>query len=122
MAYLTIWQDRGIHMRYFGRVSDREIGELVEKFQADARYDAVRYILHDFRGIDSLSFTHAAIEELSAKDAAAALSKRKHRVAVVGALPEVEAMIRVYLDTGLHREDKLRIFSDLETARNWACA
>ena len=94
----------------------------MEKFRADVQYDAVRYILHDFRGIESLTSTHAVIEELSAKDAAAALSKRKHRVAVVGDMPELEAMIKVYLDTGLHREDKLRLFSGLETARNWACA
>lgn len=121
MAHRTIWETNGICVHYSGHSSDREIAMLVQEFQADERFDNVRYILHDFRDCENLTYSRMAIEELSATDAAAAMSKPEHRVAVVSDRPDVHAMVKVYMDTGFQPEDKLRIFSSLEAARSWAC-
>ncbi|OHC65577.1 MAG: hypothetical protein A2040_13825 [Rhodocyclales bacterium GWA2_65_19] len=121
MAYRTIWETNGICVRYSGHSSDREIALLVHEFQADERFDNVRYILHDFRDCENLTYSKLAIEELSAIDAAAAMSKPEHRVAVVSDRPDVLGMVKAYMDTGFQAKDQLRIFSSLEAARSWAC-
>jgi hypothetical protein len=122
MAHQTFWEDHGICVRYSAQSTAREITKLIEAFQADTRFDEVSYIVHDFTECTGLVFSEQEIEELSAKDAAAALSKRKHRVAVVSDRADVQAMIQVYVATGFHADDKLRLFSDIGAARQWAGA
>jgi hypothetical protein len=99
-----------------------ELRELIHDFQSDYRYGDVRHIVHDFRECEGLTFAIPAIEELSATDAAAALSKPKHRVAVVTDRADVRAMVKAYMDAGFHPPEKLQIFSDIESARVWVSA
>jgi hypothetical protein len=120
MAYQTFWEGRGIYVRYSGHSTAQELAKLIEAFQADTRFDDVSYIIHDFAECTGLAFSKQEIEELSAKDAAAALSKRKHRVAIVSDRADVQTMLQVYRATEFHAEDKLRLFSTIGAARQWA--
>ena len=122
MASQTLWEHHGIYVRYSAQSNAEEFVKLIEAFQADIRYDEVRYIVHDFTACTGFSFSTSEIEELSAKDAAAALSKRKHRVAIVSDRTDVRAMVQVYVATGFHAEDKVRLISDIAVARQWACS
>lgn len=122
MAYQTLWERHGICLRYSGQSTAQEVAQHIEAFQADSRFDEVNYIIHDFMECTGLAFSAWEIEELAAKDAAAALSKRKHRVAIVADSADVQAMVQVYVATGFHAENKVRLFSDMAAARHWACA
>ena len=120
MAHRIFWEKHGIVVTYDGAVSDCEIQQLVAVFQADARYDSVRYILHDFGLCTSLSFAPELMEEISACDGAAAISNPGHRVAIFPQGPELERMVHAYLASGLRPADKVRLFPDAVSARQWA--
>jgi hypothetical protein len=119
VAHKTIWEQGGIYVRYSGHASDAEIGALIRVFQSDYRFDDVRYIIHDFRDCDGLTFVISVVEELAATDSAAAMNKPKHRVAIVTDREDVRAMVKAYVGTGFHPPDKLQIFSQIEPARAW---
>ena len=116
MAHVTDWLARRIHVRYSGDSSDQEVAAAVRQFQADARYDNVRHIIHDFTDCQGVTFSEEFVEELAATDAAAALSKPPHSVLVVTTRDDVFRMVEAYLASGLIPRDKLQLFPTLEAA------
>jgi hypothetical protein len=120
MAHVTTWQADRIYVRYSGYSSDREVAAAVREFQADERYDTVRHIIHDFTDCLGLVFSEDLVLELAATDAAAALSKPPHTVAVVTTRSDVLRMTEAYLSSGLIPRSKLRIFPDLGAALAFA--
>lgn len=120
MAHTTSWEPRGIVVEYRDQVTDLEVQRVVTNFQADHRYDDVRYILHDFSRVDRISHSPEVMVEISAQDSAAALSNPEHRVAIFPWSPALEAMVEDYLSSGLRGRDKVRLFADSHSARRWA--
>ena len=118
MPYQINWEDHGICVQFAGRTSDIEIAELTQGLQRDARFDHIRYTLHDFRKCEGATFSPSKIEEISAIDGAAAASSQGVKIAVVTDRQDVTAMAKVYMASGLH-PNIMRIFSTMDDARVW---
>lgn len=107
-------------MQYLGRTSDLELAEAVRVAQADARFDQLKYDIHDFRLCEAFSFSPSNIDEMAAIDAVAAMSlpRQQMAVAVVTDSQDVIAAVNVYAGSGLNVHN-IRICSSIEDARAW---
>lgn len=122
MPSQTTWEKRGIYVKYEGAVTDHDVQSVVTLFQADRRYDAIRYVLHDFTDCQHLTYSSKLLEEIAACDSIAAMNTTGHRVAVFPDRPEVLRMVELYLESGFRSPDVVRVFSDSAGARAWVGA
>ncbi len=118
MPYQITWEPHGVCVRYTGPSSGEEVARFATEAQADSRFDDIRYALHDFTACTGAVFSQPTIEMLAATDAAASVTNRRVRVAVVTDRDDVKAMVDAYLKVGLHPYP-LRIFAGVEEARRW---
>ena len=119
MSHEIFWDRNRIRVRYSGDVRDLDIASAIATFQADPHFDTVSGIIHDFSDCKRLSYSASVLEEIAAKDAAAALSKRPHRVAVVGDGPDVRGLVATYLAAGFQPKEKVTVFPDVGSAEAW---
>lgn len=89
MPYLHTWESSGIVCRFLGHVTATDVAESLDSIYGDRRFDALRYVLNDFRDCASVDMPRAKLEEIAAKDGAAELTNSKIRIAVVSDHPEV---------------------------------
>ncbi|QID18302.1 PAS domain S-box protein [Nitrogeniibacter mangrovi] len=119
LPHETRWEGAGLVVTYHGTVHERDLAALITRFQADPRYTEVRYILHDFSDAERVIYTDAGVEEIAGRDAAAALGKRAHKVALVPDREDVRRLVATYLAVGLQSAERVRVFPDVDAARRW---
>ena len=120
MHYELSWEAKGLLISYKGLITSRGVTDVVRQFQADERYDTLKYVIHDTSYCLGATYVSDELLELAATDGAAAVSTPDQRVAVVTDRPEVKAFTLQYLSAGLNRHE-VRIFSTIAAARHWAC-
>ena len=113
-----IWEKSGLVRRFFGHVSIEELERSTILGQQDARFDAMRFVINDFRDCSSVSTPPAAIEEIAARDAGAALTNSRTRIATVSKNPAVLAITDLYEKAG-YSPYPTRNFSTMEAAQEW---
>lgn len=121
MAYDLVWEPKGLLVTYRGHLSSTEIAVAARTYQGDARYDTLRYILHDCEACSGASYSTNEILELAATDGVASLVNPSTRVAIVATHPQVVALAEHYRSMGMNQHE-VRLFSDIEEARQWAMA
>lgn len=117
--YEVIWNDREVVKRHWGKAFTSEILRTSQIVQGDARFDQLRHIINDF--VDCDDIVHDVLhdlEEFAARDAAAALSNRHIRVAIVGTLPRLPADADRYKNAGFSPYP-IGYFTTMEDARKW---
>ncbi|MCU0951574.1 MAG: hypothetical protein MUC68_11050 [Burkholderiaceae bacterium] len=106
------------HTEYYGDVHIDEVIARVRMGQARPDFDARRQSIHDFSAAISLQVEPLALLELVATDSGAFMTNRHLRIAVIGTLPAVAALVRDYTSIPLPKFD-LRHFATLDEARDW---
>ena len=120
MPYTIGWESHGIHSRFTGDVTGKEIIAHGAKLHGDARFDSVRFIIADFSGTQQLTITLDEVKEIAARDAVAALSNPRVRVAIVSNSETVDVGSALYKSDNANSTWKAEIFRTLEEARRWA--
>ncbi len=118
MSYTLNWEADGVWVRYGGQSSIDEIAEVAKAIQGSARFDNLRFVLHDFSECNGISYALDLVEELAAVDCVACRSNPKLRVAVVADNPAVTALVEDYMSTGLNPAP-MAIFHHIDEARAW---
>lgn len=120
MPYTIGWEPHGIHSRFSGDVTGKEIIAHSAKLHGDVRFDSVRFIIADFSGTQQLNITLDEVKEIAARDAVAALSNPRVRVAIVSNSETIDAGSAFYKADSASSAWKTDIFRTLEEARRWA--
>lgn len=118
MPYTHTWESRGIVCRFWGHVTAAEVAESVDNIQGDFRFDALRYVLNDFSDCASVDMPRAKLEEIAAKDGAAARTNSGIRIAVVSDHPDVLRMTDAYMAEALSPY-VAKNFGSMAAARSW---
>lgn len=66
MPYELNWESAGVHKRLFGHVTPPELHESGQRLAADARFDATRFIINDYSGVQSHTLTPDDFDEVAA--------------------------------------------------------
>jgi hypothetical protein len=118
MSHHIVWAKELVSVVYSGQCSEADVLDVVIKLQSDHRFDAICRALHDFRRCAGMAPSPAALEELAARNSAAAASNSRLRIAVIAERADVLAMLERFASIGLSPYD-LRTFEDAESANAW---
>lgn len=118
------WEDQGLVRRHDGTVSLREIAQSDAEVQADPRFDAIHYIIDDFRDCKNLiDVDLELINELAAIASVAVRYPKVFRHAVVTKSPEVNAWAGDFANSGFlsHPVGRFRhVFEARQWVANWS--
>ncbi len=118
VGFEITWEQRGAYKRFFGHVTDDELMRSVHEIESDERFDALRYVICDFLGIDTFDVTEDNVRIISAIDAAAAMTNPHIKIAVVATDARVHGLAEVYA-TAPWTAYETGIFRHLAEARAW---
>ncbi len=118
MSHHIDWAQGRVTVVYTGHCGEAEILDVVVKLQSDYRFDAVCRALHDFSRCAGMAPSPAALEELAARNSAAAFSNPGLRIAVIAGRADVLAMLDRFASIGLSPYE-LRTFAGAESANAW---
>ena len=119
MPFEIVWQQpSGLIKRHFGHVTGREVLDANVLAEGDARFDDLRYVIHDFLGCTSLTASPEEIREIVAIDKAASRSNPNIRAAVIATHPEVMAAADSYINHPLNAY-AVRLFGSMDDACAW---
>lgn len=118
MPYRILRSDHLSHTEYYGDVTLDEVIVRVRAGQARPDFTLRRQSIHDFTAAQSFHADPLALIELAATDSGAYFTNRSLRIAVVGTLPSVAAMVRDYTSVPLTKFE-VRHFAQLDQAQRW---
>lgn len=120
MTHSIRWDDQRVCVSYSGQCSDDEVLRAVIQIQADSRFDGTYQALHDFTECEAMSFSEKkpVLEELSARNFAAAAFNKRLRIAIVTDRPDVLAMLESFNNIGLS-PFPMHVFGNTESASVW---
>ena len=116
--YEHIWEPRGLWRKFSGTVSGAELMRSNAAGQGDMRFDALRYVINDFRATEHFILGPDELEEIAATDGAAAMANSDIKIAVVSANPEILAVAESYMSAKLS-PFPVGNFATLAEARDW---
>lgn len=121
MGYDLHWEPpQGVVKRLFGQVSGAELIASGVQVEADPRFDALSYVINDFRDCTAVNVLPRQVEEMAAIDAVAALTNPRIRIAIVATHPEILAGAQAYASDPL-TVYPTRLFATMDEARAWVC-
>lgn len=118
MPYEITWEPRGLYRRYFGRVTIDERRRSFEEICADPRFDALRYAITDYLGVDDYEVTSEATREIAALHIGPLRTNPRIAIAAVVADPKIVAAIEEFISLKYTRQ-LYRIFATVAEARAW---
>ena len=124
MAYITRWEDQGICWQLIGVVTSQELFDFTNEFYDNPKSDTISYQIVDCLNIERFELDGETMLEIAALDYAASLSIRNIKVALVGKDAHVNMFNQQYIEysTRLNSNWIIRIFENMEDARNWLSA
>ena len=121
MSYTTTWEDNGILWQLSGIVSSQEIFEFTNTFYADPRSDDIKYQIVDCSCIEKFDLGDETMREVASLDAAASLTIKNIKVALVGKAEHVKKINQEYSENFQSFSSNwiIKIFDDIDSARLW---
>jgi hypothetical protein len=118
MGYDIRWQHRGVVKRFHGRLTSEDMLQSVVDIEADPRFDDLRWVINDFLAVTEVACHAEVVDDISAIDAAAAMSNPHIRIAVVTDSPAITAMATQYAESDMNAYPT-RIFPTFDDATDW---
>ena len=119
MGYEITWEPPGgVIKRHFGQVTGREMVAAAGRIEGDSRFDALRYVINDFRDCKEQKVSLMEIEDMAAIDSVSATYNKSLRIAVVATNPDVVEAANTYASNPLTAHTT-RVFSSMVDARRW---
>ena len=121
MPYTTTWEDDGILWQLSGIVTSDELFKFTNAFYSDPRSDDTKYQIVDCSHIEKFDLNDETMVELASLDAAASLTIRKLKVALVGKAEHVKTINQEYREhyRSFSSNWTVKIFDDIDSARLW---
>jgi hypothetical protein len=114
----TVWEGKGVVIRYTGVVTSGEMSNAAERVQASAKFDNIQYVIHDFTECESLSVASFELTTMVARASVAVEKRKVFAAAFVGKIPALVDAFRHIKSVGAYERD-LEIFTSLPDARNF---
>lgn len=119
MGYEIIWEPPvGVIKRHFGKVTGKELLEVVLRTEGDKRFDGLHYVVNDFLDCTGITITDSELEEIAAIDKAAFALNSKIRIAIVATHTEAVAAASAYINSPMNSFET-RLFEAMPEARHW---
>lgn len=119
MAYSYEWKEWGLHFRFTGRVTGREIHQGTRGLHGDARFDDLVCVVVDFSEAESFDVTEQEIKEIAYIDRAAAKSNPNLRMAIVAHQKIIKELSNFYAKHGESSPWEIRVFDTPQEAKKW---
>jgi hypothetical protein len=116
MPCKVIWKDNELLWELSGDISAEEFHQINSDHQGDHRWDDLKYLIADFRGVKSIDLPEEEIMLIQAMDKAAAISNPYLKIASIA---NTEATRKI---AGFYEIDSpwaCRVFETVEEARSW---
>lgn len=105
--------------RASGDLTDQDILQLKARLVADPKWTPGMRELSDVRSIDRLSVTAVGVRHMALRDERDARALASYRLAIVVSRDEVYGMARMYQIMTEQTVPNVRVFRDIEEAKNW---
>lgn len=119
MPYKNTWEQRGVYRVFSGKITGEEILEAVQKVEADARFDKIKYVINNFLDVTEIDVSPKDIKIIAAIDTAAALSNSDIKIAQLATDPQIAALNVLYSEAAGSSPYPTKVFHTLEDARKW---
>ena len=110
------WEPGGVLRTLTGDVTAEALLHSIAALQNDPRFDALRFVVEDFSGVDSVQLETGAMDMLVDSAIGAALSNPHIRVAVVTSAQQLRLLVRQFAAQSPYIT---HTFASLAAARAW---
>ena len=110
------WEPGGVVRTLTGDVTAEALLHSIAALQNDPRFDALRFVVEDFSGVDSVQLETGAMDMLVDSAIGAALSNPHIRVAVVTSAQQLRLLVRQFAAQSPYIT---HTFASLAAARAW---
>lgn len=113
-----MWEDGGVHWKYSGDVSGKEIVEASTAIYGDPRFDKLRYKLVDFLEVESLEIDDANVALIAFQHIAAETSNPniKNAILITSELSEKANKFSAFFGDSTW---PIKVFYNLDEANDW---
>jgi hypothetical protein len=118
MPFELSWESRGVYRRYVGNVTADERRRSFELICADPRFDALRYAITDYLGVEQYEISDDNTLEIAALHIAPLVTNPAVCLAAVAVDERVVAAIEAFIALQLITQP-YRIFATVDAARAW---
>jgi hypothetical protein len=114
-----IWEKGGVHKRFWGHVSGRELAESVEAVAVHPDFDQLRYIMNDFLGVTSFAMDADSMERILVSRVGSRYTNPRIRVMLVTKDAELFALADVTKPNSFPATNETKGFATTVEARAW---
>ena len=122
MAHETRMMDKGVYWRFYGRLSFDEILQANSEVWSRPNWDSMAFQIVDLLAVEDADLNTYDITAVSSMDKASARSAGNMRIAMVATDPAIRELCTHYAREMTQPGWDARLFSDLDSARQWAVA
>lgn len=119
MPYENNWGEKGLHRKFTGSITGKEILASNLSIQGDVRFDHIKYVFNDFLSITEFKITTDDVNIISTIDNVAAISKKSLKIAIVADNTGLLKWINEYLKMMQNSPYDAAVFSTYNDAHNW---
>ena len=119
MTHEIIWEKGGVHKRFWGNLSGRELAESVEAVASHPDFDQLRFILNDFLGVESYVMDAASLERILVSRVGSRYTNPRIRVMLVTTDPVLFALADVTKPGAFPATNETKGFATTAEARAW---
>lgn len=118
MPFDLVWEAEGVTKVFKGHLSFNEVMRSSRLVEGDERFDSIRFVINDLRGVEGIEVSQNEVDEIVAVDAAASVSNKQIRLAAVVTEESILALDKSYAESP-YNTYPFKIFSTIEAARAW---
>jgi hypothetical protein len=115
LGYSLTWEHRGFHVTYSGKITSKDVMNVINEIQGDSRFDALRYGISEYLNVESYEITPAQLMIHVAHWNGSAQSNPNMVLASVTTHQKILELLQA---NGKVKHQR-KIFSTLQEARNW---
>lgn len=119
MACELIWEPEGVLSRFSGTISGTEFLDSVARIQSDARFDDIRYVIHDLSSVAIDQISDEVLTELSVLHFGACASCPNCRVVLVTTDAALGERVERVLMAPKMKSYEVKVRPSVVAARDW---
>ena len=119
MPHELLWEKDGVHKRFWGDLSGRELADSVERVAAHPRFGEISFILNDFLEVGDHTFDGDSMERILISRLGSRYTNPRIRVMLVTTNESLFALADVTKPGSFPATNETKGFSSMDEARAW---
>lgn len=121
MPYYTQWEDEGVYIQFFDKLTSQDLIESSSKLVADSKYEAAKYIISDFENVSEVVIGIRDLNITTSFTIRVNPYNTNIKVALVSSHQELQALLDKYIIYTLIQipHAQQRLFENIAEAREW---